>query len=210
MRIIGINKTNSTKGKGGKINKMILEYPKKIAWWHGTDALKLVMYPPTNNKLWHFRIFLHRIFWHIMHRFFDYHYVYNSNLAEALKEFGIKNIEIKELPYKKIRCDRKEHNVFTVLFYIPIDKKNQKFKNWIYGKEYFEILKKHFNVLLIDGTYDMSLVFPVIDCFVKVNRTKYNSLNRIGHECLFNNIPVYELNNNIEECIKWINIRKDI
>lgn len=188
-----------------------LEYPKRIAWWHGTDALKLVIYPPGDIK-WYVRIFLHRIFWRLTWRFFNKHYVNNSNLAEALVEFGINRskIEIKEVPYPKIKYRSKKHKKFTVLFYLKKSKRNQKYKDWIYGKEYYEILKKHFNVFLIDGTYKMSEVYPYIDCYIKINRTKYNSLNRIGKECLFNNIPVYELNNNIEECIEWINIKKDI
>ena len=109
----------------------LLDYPKKIAQWHGTDALKLVIYPP-GTKLWHVRIFLHRVFWKIAWRFFE-HWVNSQRLIPYLREFGIRcPIKIVPIDYDLRRHEKEKHDGFNILFYLP-KAKNKKYKNWIYG-----------------------------------------------------------------------------
>lgn len=180
-------------------NMKFLEYPKKIAWWHGTDVLKLHkdMYP--NNLGWKFNLqaALHRIFWRIMWRFFDKHFVHDECKKIGLLEFGIPDemIEVRHtgrtdnVIYKK-----QPHDGFNVLFYLP--KSEKPYRKWIYGAKYLEDLKKlfnHYNFVVADGSLDMSKVYPTIDCYIKISRTKYNTLNRIAEECKANNIKVIHL-----------------
>ncbi len=192
----------------------MLEYPKKIVHWYGTDALKLIMYPP-GPKLWHVRIFLHRIFWKVMWRFFDIHYVNSLKLSPYLEEFGISKdrIKLKEVPYSMTVYKKKPHKEFTVLFYLP-KAKNPRFKDWIYGRSYYECLKERVNILVVDGTYNMGEVYPIVDAYIKINAHRGSDMNRIGKECIVNDIPVLILNtyegSPLWRVINWINIRRDI
>ena len=192
----------------------LLDYPKKIAWWHGTDALKLVMYPP-GNKLWHVRIFLHRVFWKIAWRFFE-HWVNSQRLTPYLREFGIKNkIELKPISCPKYYIDKILHEGFNILFYLPKPKSNQKYKNWIYGESYIQYLEaiEKINLIIVDGSSNMEEIYPTIDCYIKINQHRGSDLNRIGKECIDNNIPVLQIGchgYSLNEAIDWINTNKDI
>jgi len=200
--------------KHGMKDMKLLDYPKRIAYWHGTDALKLVMYPP-GSKLWYVRIFLHRIFWKVFHRFFD-HWVNSQRLIPYLREFGIKNkIELKPVPHPKYIFKRIPHYGFNILFYLPKSKSNQKYKNWIYGKTYIQYFKtiEGIDLIIVDGSADMERIYPVIDVYVKINQHRGSAINRIGKECIDNNIPVLQVGYHglsLNEAIDWININKDI
>ena len=198
----------------------LLNYPKKIAWWHGTDALKLVMYPPGPFR-WHVRIFLHRIFWRLAWRFFDVHYVNHAGLIKALEAAGISpdRIRIKPVPHSTKKYKKADHDRFTVLFYMPANGSPKQYAEWIYGREVLNFLESKTGIHLIvaDGSLDMSDVYPKVDAYIKVNRTIYNGLNRIGKECKANDIPVMMLKmygrtipEYIREVDSWINTKRDI
>ena len=192
--------------------------PWKFCWWRGGDAIKLVMMPPEKilNKL---RILNYRLFWRIAHKRFNEHWVNNEPLKQALLDFGISEnkIKVKPIEYPKVKIKKMKHNKFTVLFYLPKGRKYKLFTSWIYGKEYIYFLQEYYNVFLVDGSYNMYEVYPIIDCYVKINKTKYNGLNWIGKQCIDNDIPVFIVNdfndtfeNNIKRLDKWINTKKDI
>jgi len=198
------------------LNLKLLEYPKKYIQWYGTDVLKLVMFPP-GKFIWKFRIILHRIFWKLVWNIFDMHYINTVNLKKGLIDFGIseKKIEVKPVPHNMAIYSKKDHNKFTILFFVRQEKSNQKYKDWIYGQEYLEILKRRIDChwIVVDGTYDMAEVYPYVDLYIKISQTIYNDLNRISKECLLNKIDVIHFKayqDNIEDLVKWINIKKDI
>ena len=185
------------------------------AFWTGSDALFLVMYPPSKKRKYIYMFFL-RVYARITDFFVQCHLINHEGLRPALEKFGMKKpIEVREDSYPTTIYPKKNHPYFTVLFYLP-KTNNQKYADWIYGKVFLDYLELHHNVFVIDGSFDMSIVYPIVDCYVKVNRTKYNALNRIGKECLLNKIPVKQLHwyrsdsENLAELKKWINTKKDI
>ena len=69
----------------------------------------------------------------------------------------------------------------------------------MYGQQYIKALKEHYQdngtvFYIVDGTADMSQVYPIIDLYVKFNTTRFNTLGRIAEECFANNIPIVEVN----------------
>ena len=200
------------------LNKVLTprSYPKKIAWWVGSDAVKKVIMPP-GNLLFKLRVLNGRLVWKIAHRFYNEHWINHAPLAKALVKFGIPEhkIHIHETPYLKHFYGR-DDSEFTVLFYINKGKTEIPHRDWIYGKEYYEEIIKHFNTILIDGDSDMAKIYPLVDVYIKINATPYSDLNRIGKECLYTGIPVLVQNTydksvqqNKEEIVKWINTKKD-
>ena len=175
-----------------------------IKWWVGTDAFTLTTYPP-GDRTWMVRIFFRRIIWRILWPFFE-HWAVNSGLADILIDFGIPRSKIKTISYPcnypKI-FDKKRHNVYTVLFYLPKHEKNKKYKLWVYG---YDILKQieqavdNVNFIWLDGkTYDMSQVFPVADAYLKIVRQPGQEENLLGKECKMNGIEVIELDYNLDD-----------
>jgi len=203
-----------------KVN--FIPYPKKVAHWYGTDALKLVMCPPGAFR-WHVKIFLQRIFWRLMWRFFDEHWINTPKLAVHLIKFGISENRIKhvEVPWKKVKYKKVKHDGFNILFYMPKSTGHiQKYKNWIYGKKYLDYLRKWIkdvNWIVLDGSYDMSEVYPIADAYIKVNKHAGSDYNRIAKECFYNNIDVFLIDDFIKsefqnkcEVVKWIHTKRDM
>ena len=191
--------------------------PKKIAWWTGADAIRLVVMPPISfiSKI---RIINTRIFWKIAHRAYNEHWVNHAELSAALIDFGVpvKKIKIKPTPFGYPKF-KKNDKAFKVLFYVNRLEKKKEFIDWIYGVEYLEELEKHFNVLLVEGKSMPEDFFPKSSVFVKINRTKYNGMNITGKICIANKIPVYavdayknDFEKNVEDLIKWITTKKDM
>lgn len=118
-----------------------MKYPKLIAWWHGTDALKLVMYPPFSLP-YRMTIPFFRLFWRLMWRFFT-HYVHDDYKKRALLEFGIPEhkIEVKHTGSTVEVYPKKNHSKFLILFYLP----EGKYQSWIYGREYYEYLNRWYH-----------------------------------------------------------------
>jgi hypothetical protein len=192
--------------------------PLKIVWWVGTDAWKLVMMPPL-SLLMRFRIISSRIFWKIAHKKFNEHWINHIELKSALMEFGIPEHKIKlhETPYSKKKYRKKDTDKFWVLFYINRESDRQDYTDWVFGKRYLDELQKNYDIFLIEGKHDMAEVFPIVAVYIKINKTKYSGLNRIGKQCKINNIPVYTVNdfadtfeNNLKRLEEWINTKRDI
>jgi hypothetical protein len=182
----------------------LLKYPKRIAWWHGTDALKLLMYPP-GDKFWYIRIFFHRIYWQIMWRFFD-HWVVDEKLSHHLIKFGITSkikIHANIPEFQSIKSI--SHSNFNILFYRPVRKKNQKFKDWVYGYDIILEAKKVIkgvNWIGVDGKADMQRIYSITDFYLRPNR--HDGMPLMILECQFYGIPYYwsdNFNPKIEEII---------
>jgi len=183
----------------------MLEYPKKIAWWCGTDALKLIKFPPS-NLIWKVRIVLHRIFWRIFHRFFE-HWGKSGLIISALREFGIERARL--ISNKDYLPDKVEKNLdpdyFFLLFYRPRSKSNQRYKDWVCGWDLYNTLctqiSKLDNVLciVVEGNADMDSIYTKIDFYVRLNR--WDGDPRMIIECEVNEIPYYYDRN----CIPNIN-----
>jgi hypothetical protein len=171
-----------------------------IHWWFGTDALKLAMVPP-GKKTWRYRIYAERLLWKTIEPLISEHWVVAEHLKKHLIKFGIKENKIKvvsrsdlkgdsfSINYKKYK--KKKHNGFNVLYYCPNVQTNQKFKDWVYGKDIFFKLMNCFpniNWIHIDGKQDMSKIFPVVDLYIRPNRS--DGVSRLVKECKLNNIPV--------------------
>jgi hypothetical protein len=196
----------------------LLQYPRRIAHWCGTDALKLVMYPPTSNKLWYVRIFLHRVFWRVMWRFFTYHYIDSISLGVDLENFGI--------PISKIRVIKDNYrwsprNIphactgkFVVLYYSP-KSKDSIFKVWLYGLDTILDTKMRFKGddiewLKYDGTDDIAPYLRVANVYVRPNRHDGSSV--LVRQCEYNNIPVYHTEYEQEASLmeEWLEERHEI
>lgn len=171
-----------------------------IHWWMGTDALKLVKVPP-GKFTWRFRIYSERLLWKIVEPLITEHWATMPHIKEHLKQFGIKESKIKIVSrldtkhevvsknYKKY--PKKKHSAFNVLYYYRTDPTNQKFKDWCYGRDIFQVLKNkmpEINWIELDGKQDMSKIFPITDAYIRPNRSDGKS--RLVMECELNNIPV--------------------
>ena len=193
----------------------MLEYPKRICWWHGTDALKLVMFPPFRLRM-QLSIPFYRLFWRLVWRFFHKHYVHDKYKKRALVEFGIPEdrIEVKHTGRTLMQCPKARHNGFNVLFYLP---SSSKYRDWMYGRDYYNALEEKLDVnwIIADGTVNMANVYPVTDAYIKINRTVYNGLGRMAEECESNHIPIIEVHayrgcfsDHIQDIVNKINLLK--
>ena len=142
-----------------------------------------------------------------------------ERLRPFLIDFGFdpEIISLKEYPWERILVEKKEHIGFNILFYLPYHRhESEKHIDWMYGKEYldkmYELLDD--NIFIVYGGADMfNNVYPIIDCYVKINRSPHNDRNRISKECAYNNIPekafdVWRSDFKIGDIIDWINSLK--
>lgn len=184
-----------------------------IKWWCGTDALKLVMYPP-GKKIWYIRIFLERILWRIIHRFFN-HWAKSKQIQKALIKFGVNPKKIKLMKnFKKdyhLNLKKKKHRRFNILFYWSKSKRrNHKYKKWYYGYDLFvEFREKvrmlnypYINFMVVKGNHNMKGIYPVIDLYIRFNR--WDGDPRMIIECESLKIEYYyntDFKPNIEEAL---------
>ncbi len=176
--------------------------------WTGTDVLML------KNR--HLRKLSKRPYWiafkvvvKFLDRFIIDGHVTNSELLKKeLKDIGFKKeIEIMLTPLKHIEKYKKiKHSSFNVLYYRPT-MSDKKFRDWLYGIDLIERLKKDCSAsfIPIDGTADMKDIYPIIDMYIRPNRHDGNS--RIIRECIIQEIPYYwsDQNPNYEEMKKRLN-----
>lgn len=188
---------------------------KLICWWLGTDALTLRVNPPSSSRLWYLKLFLYRIKWKLIHRFFE-HWSVHKNLVKFLNGFGIKDVKINIDPPKYITRDQIPHDTFNVLYYRPnpVNLGGQDYIDWYYGYEIFKQVKKNLpfiNFIEVDGTQDLKDIYPYIDCYIRPNY--FDGMPRMVLEAELLNIPyiwISETDNNgilkpsVEKTIKFI------
>jgi len=175
----------------------------------GTDALTLVINPPTSNKLWHIKLIFYRLKWKILHKIFDNHYIIHERLRVHLLEFGIDPEKISVAKYSNekhtgkrreftppelVPCKKVKHKGFNILYYHPkpVCLGGEKYIRWKYGIDYVEYMKviySYFNFIRVDGTQNLSEIYPIIDFYLRPSR--HDGLPRMNLECEANNIPYY-------------------
>jgi len=184
-----------------------------IKWWTGTDALKLVMYPPNNNQfLKNCTVFFYRIFWKFAWKYF-HHYAVSINLKHKLVKFGIppEKIKIEAMHPEYFDIRKKPHKGFNVLYYRPYPNRgffgpNQKLKDWLYGYDIIQAIKPKLpfvNWIEVRGDSDMRKIYPVVDLYIRPNR--HDGMPRMVLECIRYKIPYYwELNVSEDKLIEFI------
>jgi len=164
-------------------------------YWTGTDSLML-------TKAIKMRTLRKRIVWYIfrfivrlLDKFYiEGHYVDDPLLQLRLESFGVKK-SIKVLPdyLKHIeKYDKKDHKDFNVLYYMPKKTSDISFWKTIYGYDIYSQLKKELpqvNFIVVDGTFDMSKIYPIVDFYLRPNRS--DGASRMRRECEIQKIPYY-------------------
>lgn len=167
--------------------------------WTGTDVLLATKFQwrLTSKLIYCLKCLL---FARIVDRFVSKHVVVSKHLIDELKPLRFKKpIEVKPSPVKyPERYEKKDHAGFNVLYYRP-KSKTQRFTDWLYGYDIMWNLiirppLKYLSVYEVDGSEDMSEVFPVIDFCARPNRHDGNP--RMIRECEIQGIPYYHTTGN--------------
>jgi len=174
---------------------------KNIIWWLGTEALVMKIIPP-GDFTWQVRIRLKRIRWKIIHRFFE-HWVHSEAYMEYLKCVGInKATLVVHWPETETQSRLKiNHDGFNVLFYMPVGKRNQTYRDWIYCRNEIELLmdsikEKSVYFIIADGSLPMPHIWPLVDAFIKPMRV-HHAVSRMVMSAELMGIPVL-----IQDCFK--------
>ena len=183
-----------------------------IKHWLGTDALKLIKYPP-GKFTWKFRIFAERILWRLFEPLIDKHFVVHPRLSKYLIEFGIpsKKISVK-IDWSDCNhcegCAKKKHEGINIAYYYPGDRGNREFKRWIYGMDIIEqviFLFPGVNWIHLDGSQDMCKIYPTLDAYIRPNR--HDGFPKMIIECMALGIPYYwdeEFKPSVEELCAFV------
>ena len=87
---------------------------------------------------------------------------------------------------------KKKHDGFNILLYMPASK-NKEFTHWLYGYDIYETLRdalgSRVNWIIVDGSQDMSGIYPIVDFYFRPNR--HDGWPYMVQECIKNNIPYY-------------------
>lgn len=146
----------------------------------------------------------------ILDYFIEAHYCDSENVADNVKKFGTKNpvsVFKDKLNYTK-SYPKVEHTLFNVIYYNPSNRGDKQFIRWLYGLDLIEVVKRrmlHINFIELDGSQDMSKIYPFADACIRPNR--HNGSSRMIQECHINNIPVYHTysdNANVNDMINFI------
>ena len=136
---------------------------------------------------------LFRRFVRVAEFFIQSHATISDNLNNNLKQFGVRK-PIEHIPTTIQHTERYEkiqHNVFTILYYLPIDG-DRKFNEWLYGYDIFLKVIAHFpelKYIVVNGHNDMKYVYPYVDFFLRPNR--HDAPSRMRMECDVQDIPYY-------------------
>jgi len=175
--------------------------------WTGTDVLFMNKYPKGIKFRFKVKIFVFRIFVHILERFFtERNWVVSEHLGKELKlrhkpmliEYPRSSPDYQYLvKYPKIK-----HDGFNILYYFPSGKKNKEFIEWLYGWDIYNSLRLYFNTellllnkqyninwIVVGGKLNMSAIYPYIDFMIRPNR--HDGMPMMVRECIINEIPYY-------------------
>lgn len=184
--------------------------------WTGTDSLMLLdMSKRKLRKKPYWLLF--RMFARLLDLFTDEHYCDSDNVAENLRKFKMKSkitVQGNHLLHTK-KYPKKKHKGFNIMYYLPKNKMELSFGEWLYGYDIFLIIKKHFknykqiNFIELSGKDDMEKVFPIIDFYLRPNR--HDGASRLRQECDIQDIPYYWTYNDpdVDEIIDLIQSEYD-
>lgn len=182
----------------------------------GTDALKLDTFPP-GKWYWSIRIVIERILFKLIEPLFSEHWIVHERLRKHLLNFGISNRKIKVVidpPLYPEPFPKEKHEGFNILFYCPPGT-DTIFTQWKYGTDILDEVDDYLLLdssipidyywILVDGSEDMSKIYPIVDCYVRPSR--HDGEPRMVLECKINKIPYYyseDGNPKVEDIIKFI------
>jgi hypothetical protein len=206
----------------GKEEDMKWNYPRRIAWWYGTDALKLVKYPPTSHRSWYVRIFLERMFWRLFGWLYSEHWACSDLVRSDLVRFGIDprkiRLEVNREGFEPKKYKRINHAGFNVVYYRYISKKNQVFKDWLYGYDVIQAVERQLDlkgVVFLQIVWnedhldtDLDAIVPVTDLYIRPNR--HDGESRLVMLFDHNNIPVYYTHDDIVPFHAKVEALKDV
>jgi len=177
-------------------------------FWTGTDSLMLIdfsMRKITKRPYW----LAFRGIVRLLDFFIEGHYCDSENVANNIRKFGTrKPIKIlhDKVNYPK-PYPKQKHEGFNVIYYNPKTRKDKEFTWWLYGIDIIETVKKsipYVNFIELDGSVEMSKIYPIANFLIRPNR--HDGASRMRQECDINNIPYYwtYTNPNAEDCINSI------
>ena len=146
---------------------------------------------------WVFR----RLTWLLDRFFVQEHYADAWNVAENVRQFGVKQA-VKVVPdaiKHSTPYPKRPHFGFNVIYYNPTNRRggDRDFTRWLYGIDIIEKVKNRLDVddirfIELDGTADMSQIYPIADFMIRPNR--HDGASRIRQECDVQGIPYYWTN----------------
>lgn len=161
----------------------------------GTDAFLMHDFIPGMSWKWRMKTRFLRLWYQFLNIWIDTIYVDHWVLVDYLRIGGIDGtfIEAPDPIWHPVPEDKLPHEGINVLYYDPSDRKNNpEAIRWIYGIDLIEKAMDDFpNVhwIKVDGTADMTKVWPVVDIYVRPNRTDGRS--RMAEEAKIRQIPTY-------------------
>lgn len=182
---------------------------KLIAFFQGTDSLFLIAWPPSKLYKRLYQVWI-RLKTRLLNLIVNEYWADHEKIKQNLLDFGIiKPIQVRQddLWYPK-PFPKKSHRGFNVLYYYPGDRANPKLWRWIYGYDIYQIirneLKERVRWVVLNGSFDMSDIFPIIDFYLRPNR--HDGSSRLRRECEINKIPYYwsQENPSILEALRQI------
>lgn len=124
--------------------------------------------------------------------FVERFYVVSPHLISELAPLKLRErvSVLVDPPQDVSMIEKKPHEGFNVLYYRGLGG-NQKFKDWVYGKDIVDELKKRLavNIIEVNGNSDMKEIYPIVDFYVRPNR--HDGMPRMIKECEKLNIPYY-------------------
>ena len=153
-----------------------------------------------------------RILVRVLDFFIEGHYCDAENVADNVKKFGTrKSVKVfHDRVNYPVKFEKKQHDGFNVIYYNPKSRKDKQFVRWLYGLDIIQEVEKRLpgiNFIELDGTKDMSVIYPITDFMIRPNR--HDGASRIRQECDINEIPYYWTNSNpsVIDCV--ISIMKE-
>jgi len=177
-------------------------------FWTGTDSLMLVDYSMRKLRkkpYW----FIFRMLIRMMDIFVEGHYCDSNNVADNVMKFGVKKkVQVfKDKLNHPVKYPKKKHEGFNVIYYNPSGG-DRDFREWLYGLDIIASVESSLpgiTFVELDGSKDMSKIYPIADFCLRPNR--HDGSSRMVQECKINNIPYYHTwadNANINTIINQI------
>lgn len=183
-----------------KYNHMIfLKNPFLLVKFVGTDAYLMHSFLPYMGWKWKLKVRIKRLWYRFLDKFIIQEYIVDhENLGEHLKKAGFKKPfrVFKDPVWNPQPFDKKEHTGFNILYYDPTDRMNNKESmRWRHGLELIDkamdFFDSDFNIswIKVDGTADMSWIWPIVDFYARPCRV--DGASRMRQEAELNGIPYY-------------------
>ena len=191
---------------------MKLHNSKIIRHWRGSDVLKIFMNPYPKTSLQFYTLYINRLFDWASRSFVTENWVTHKHLVPHLENKGI-HVDRVQHGTSQIFSDFKriKHDNINILYYMP-KTKNQRYANWVYCwdivREIKEIFKDDADFIEVDGTQDMSKVYPIVDYYIRPSR--WDGMTRMIQECQQLGIPYFwdeTFTPTLDELIRWLDER---